>query len=954
MINVPFRFMLLCAGVFAVGLTASAIAGDTVVQITLNGQVNGIFGPINNYQVQLFDSQAPITVANFLLYVNNGKYSSTIIHRDVQDFVMQGGGFKETVNSQGVVTSLDPIATYGPIQNEFSPTRSNIRGTIAMAKLGGDPNSATSQWFVNISDNSGNLDYQNGGFTVFGNVVGEGMKLVDGVDGLPTANFNPQYYPSDPVNGPFAQVPYFEVKNPDGSVSRYFIVVMSATVVPTTAWKGGSTFGAADWSITANWETGAVPDGAGVSLNVGSQSAANNMLDMVSVGRTVGNIYFSAATSTTIKSTGNFNLTLNNNGSRSLISVLGNHTISAPVVLANNVLISGFTGAETLTLSGPISGTGALAEYNMGSITLAGNNTFTGPIYLYGGILKAASLSNLGGGSALNFNGGVLQFGGVYDPSVKTMNFQEDGATLDTQTNNIILEHDIGNGGAGGLIKAGAGSLTLLGNNSYSGNTIVDNGILEAGKAASLPGYNTPGKVVVDPGSTLAVRAGAASGQWAAAEIDALRTNVAFGSGAYLGIDTISDDFTYSSAISGAIGLTKLGAKTLTLTGNNTFTGAVNFNAGLVKAAALSNLGAGAVLNFNGGGLQFGGVYDPSARTMSFQPGGATLDTQGNSIILNHAIGGGGAGGLTKVGAGVLVLNGANTFTGPVNLDEGTIKAAALDNLGGGSALNFNGGTLQFNGVFDPSVRTITFQTNGAVLDTLANTITIAHAIGNGGPGGLTKEGAGTLILSASPNYSGLTAIGGGTIQLGTGATLPAATALSLMGSGTKLDINGNSQTIASLSGLTGSEVKLGGGSLTVANSTPTMYQGSITSASGGSLIKTGAGSLELNGPLSYSGATVINGGLLNINNNLSTTLGTISGTGSLSVNGASTVLTAASINVGQLTVGPGSIVNIKALAGSDSGFEESGLKPIPEPGVLALLGMAALAVVFATWRKMA
>ncbi len=177
------------------------------MQINLNGQVDGIFGPVDNYQVQLFDTQAPITVTNFLNYVNSGKYANSIIHRDVQDFVMQGGGFLQQVNmdGQGVITALLPITTFRTIQNEFSSTRSNIRGTIAMAKLGGDPNSATSQWFVNISDNSGNLDYQNGGFTVFGDIVGEGMKLVDGVNGLPTYNLNPQYYPSDPTNGPFSE-----------------------------------------------------------------------------------------------------------------------------------------------------------------------------------------------------------------------------------------------------------------------------------------------------------------------------------------------------------------------------------------------------------------------------------------------------------------------------------------------------------------------------------------------------------------------------------------------------------------------------------------------------------------------------------------------------------------------------------------------------------------------------
>ncbi len=246
----------------------------------------------------------------------------------------------------------------------------------------------------------------------------------------------------------------------------------------------------------------------------------------------------------------------------------------------------------------------------------------------------------------------------------------------------------------------------------------------------------------------------------------------------------------------------------------------------------------------------------------------------------------------------------------------------------------------------------MSFQTGGATLDTQRNTITLANAIGNGGPGGLTKNGSGTLILSAKPNYLGPTVISGGTIQLGSSVTLPVTTILTLMGSGAKLDINGNSQTMASLGGLTGSEVKLGGGSLTVGDNSSTIFAGSLTSTTGGDLTKTGAGMLQLTGPISYSGATVISGGLLNINNNQSTTLGAISGAGSLSVNGASTVLTASSIKVDTLTVGAGSTVVIKAISGSGVGIGESGLRAIPEPSTLMLLGMAALGILFAAWRR--
>lgn len=119
---------------------------------------------------------APITTSNFLQYVTDGFYDGTIFHRVVPDFVVQGGGFLPGLER--------PEGRRPPIANEFSPTRSNLRATVAMAKVGGDPNSATSEFFVNLKDNSQNLDNQNGGFTVFARVI-EGMDVVDDIAAVP-------------------------------------------------------------------------------------------------------------------------------------------------------------------------------------------------------------------------------------------------------------------------------------------------------------------------------------------------------------------------------------------------------------------------------------------------------------------------------------------------------------------------------------------------------------------------------------------------------------------------------------------------------------------------------------------------------------------------------------------------------------------------------------------------
>jgi cyclophilin family peptidyl-prolyl cis-trans isomerase len=217
--RVLVRCVLASAAIAAAGFLAVTAEAGTVVRFDTNYSVNGSSGPISSFDVELYDAEAPITVANFLKYVNAGLYNDTIIHRDAKDFVAQGGGFTPaTVN--GTVTALNPITTFPPIQNEFSTTRSNLVGTLAMAKLGGDPNSATSQWFVNLGDNSANLDNQNGGFTVFAKVLGEGMTLINAINSLPQADLSSQF------GGAFTEVP----KISSGNSAASFVTITKAAV----------------------------------------------------------------------------------------------------------------------------------------------------------------------------------------------------------------------------------------------------------------------------------------------------------------------------------------------------------------------------------------------------------------------------------------------------------------------------------------------------------------------------------------------------------------------------------------------------------------------------------------------------------------------------------------------------------------------------------------------------
>jgi peptidyl-prolyl cis-trans isomerase A (cyclophilin A) len=117
--------------------------------------------------------------------------------------VIQMGGFEYAPSTSNV--PLSAIATGATVINE--PVLSSVRGTLGMAKLGGDPNSATSQFFVNLSNNASILDTQNGGFTVFGQVIGDGMDIVDQIAGFPTYNFG----------GSFATLPLRNYTSADAS-----------------------------------------------------------------------------------------------------------------------------------------------------------------------------------------------------------------------------------------------------------------------------------------------------------------------------------------------------------------------------------------------------------------------------------------------------------------------------------------------------------------------------------------------------------------------------------------------------------------------------------------------------------------------------------------------------------------------------------------------------------------
>ncbi len=131
--------------------------------------------------VEVFNDKAPVTAKNFLDYVEMGFYNNTIIHRVEPGFVIQGGGYLENFQAR---------PTKSGIQNESKNGLKNSRGTLSMARYD-DPNSATSQFFINLGENT-SLDASAGswGYAVFAKVI-EGMEVVDKIAAVKTSTSNP-------------------------------------------------------------------------------------------------------------------------------------------------------------------------------------------------------------------------------------------------------------------------------------------------------------------------------------------------------------------------------------------------------------------------------------------------------------------------------------------------------------------------------------------------------------------------------------------------------------------------------------------------------------------------------------------------------------------------------------------------------------------------------------------
>ena len=380
-----------------------------------------------------------------------------------------------------------------------------------------------------------------------------------------------------------------------------------------------------------------------------------------------------------------------------------------------------------------------------------------------------------------------------------------------------------------GLTEIGGGILILGGtNNTYTGGTTVNASTLVATNSGALP----TGTLSVLNGGMLTLNAGTnAATSWTATNISALLTNTGsgFAAGSTLGIDTTlagTSGFTYG-VIGGSMGLAKLGANTLTLTGASTFTGPITISSGTLQ------LGDGSGHN---GSLANANVITDNASLAFNNTGSQTF-----SDIIN------GTGNLIQNGTNTLTLQGANSFSGLTTINSGTLQlgnASALQQ----STLNTSstGGSLSF-GTTSCTLGGLSGSGTLALSNTGSAAVALSVGNNNGsttysgtlsGPGSLTKLGNGNLILTGSNTYAGGTTISGGALQLGNG----------ISGQDGSLSATGGVADNATLVyDLNGSQT----------------YAGVISGS--GNLTKSGSGVLTLGGANTFSGMTAITGGTLNL-----------------------------------------------------------------------------------------
>ncbi|MCX6989537.1 MAG: autotransporter domain-containing protein [Chlamydiae bacterium] len=528
------------------------------------------------------------------------------------------------------------------------------------------------------------------------------------------------------------------------------------------------------------------------------------------------------------------------------------------------------------------------------------SNTYTGLTTISGASESTLNTYSLGTSSGLTFSdaGGTVAFGSN-STSAAALTLSAH-SVLTPNTYDIGLSGNIG-GLSGDLFILGPGKITLTGTLAASAlsSIHIQGSTLNVTSASLGTGLGSPPPINIDTlGGTLQ-----AGGDLTIPSGQSITLAGVPGT-----IDLNGHTVSIASVITGAGNLIVTGTGTLTLTnGSNSYEGSTSIFNGTVNAVA-GAFPNDAITSPAPGQLIFGGLGAPVGATPKFQLGGsfatftpaivfmsnAIIDTNGYTMSASGVVAGVLANSFTLAGTGTLTLAGANIYKGPTIVSAGTLQAG-IAFTGSSGAFGYNsavtvatGATLDLNN-FNNTVGSLTGSGSvllgtGTITVNNGNSLTFAGNI-TGSSGGLSLT-QGTFTLSGSNAYSGATTVTAGTLLSGSSVAL-ANNSTFVIGTQATLNLNGNSNTIKSLSGSSGGAVILGNQTLTLSNGSSSTFAGSIT-GSGGALTLT-TGTQILSGSNSYTGATTINGGTLQagaINTLSSGSAVSIASGGSLSLNG--------------------------------------------------------------------
>jgi autotransporter-associated beta strand protein len=509
------------------------------------------------------------------------------------------------------------------------------------------------------------------------------------------------------------------------------------------------------------------------STNIGVISANASFVNSMGASGTIGALRLTAASAGSAN-LGGYTLTIADG------AVLVTSSATGATSINNGTLTSGTSqltvdenASGTFTIGASIANNGAnsvaLTKNGPGELQLSGSNSYSGGTTINSGTLQMGNAYALGAaGSPLTINNATLDLNGSSVTSGLLSGLAgglitDSGAAASLTVNSSgtsTYNGSINNGvGTLGLTMGGPGMLTLSASNNYSGPTAINGGILALGNAWSL-------------GNTSAVSFNGGTLQYSSVNQADISGKIV-SSGSAILLNTNGQNITFASGIasSNTGGLTVSGGGTLTLTASNSYSGPTTVTSGTLQ------LGDGVTNNgYVGGNIAVTGaliVANPNSETL---PGNIS-----------------GAASLTKSGVGVLTLGGSNSYSGGTTINAGVLSLSNTSAIGNSGNITFGGGALQY-GSFNTTDYSSRIVNSGSaiVIDTNGQNVTFASAIASSNTGGFTKNGAGTLLMTANDNYTGTTTINGGTIQMGGAAySSPFNTGLVVINSGGTLDLAG-------------------------------------------------------------------------------------------------------------------------------------------------------------------